>query len=219
MSRPSPQPGFPRPHVVDRMDCHPKQRRLIEVVDLHRDGHLPRSHRHQDPLAVLPAQGPQQELSPVLRHHQMARLREDRAIDHQQVAIHHAVVAQPVPGDAHVEGGDRMGRQQGVEIDLAAVVIAEGDGEIERDVVEHRSQGDRTGVLVGAGRPGRRGGGSRPQGEGIRDHQSGAVQAALLDADQEQMPQVLGLVVAVGDNEHLSEAALWEELWLCSVWW
>ena len=160
MSHPSPQPGLPRPHVVDRMDRHPKQRRLIEVVDLHRDGHLPRSHRLQDPLAVLPAQGPQQELSTVLRHHQMAGRREDRAVDHQQVAIHHAIAAEPVTGDAHVEGGDRPGRQQRIEIEIAAVGAAEGDGEIKGDVVEHRRRADRTGVLVGAGRPGRRGGGS-----------------------------------------------------------
>jgi hypothetical protein len=51
------------------------------------------------------------------------------------------MAAEPVTGDAHVEGDDRPGRQQGVEIKaLAAVVVAEGDGEIKGEVVEHRSQ-------------------------------------------------------------------------------
>ena len=77
----------------------------------------------------------------MLRHHQMAGCRKDRAIDHQQIPIEHAMGAQPVTGNAHVEGGDRPGRQQGVEIKaVAAVVVTEGDGEIKGEVVEHRSQ-------------------------------------------------------------------------------
>ena len=55
----SAQSGLPRPHVVHGMDRHPKQRRFIEVVDLHRDGQLLRPHRLQHPLVALPAQGPQ----------------------------------------------------------------------------------------------------------------------------------------------------------------
>ena len=160
---PTSAPGFPRAHMVDGMDRHAKERRLIEVVDLHRDGYLPRSHRHQHPLAVLPAQGPQQELPPVLRHHQHPGARGNGAIDHQQVAIEHAMGAQPVAGDPHVEGADRPGRQQGIEIErLAAGGAAEGQGLIQGDVVEDGGRADRTGVL---GRPGCRLGGSQHRRE------------------------------------------------------
>lgn len=56
----SPPPGFPRPHVVDGMDRNPKQGRGVEVVDLHRDGHLPRPHSRQQALTALSGQRPQQ---------------------------------------------------------------------------------------------------------------------------------------------------------------
>ena len=55
------------------------------------------------------------------------------------------MAAEPVAGDAHAKCGDLPGRQQGVEIEIAAVGAAERNGKIEGNVVVHQRRADRKG--------------------------------------------------------------------------
>ncbi|MFM7548222.1 MAG: hypothetical protein ACKO8I_04980 [Cyanobacteriota bacterium] len=72
----------------------------------------------------------------------MAGLGMDRAVDHQQVAIEHAMAAQAWAADAHVKGRQRVGHQKGVEIEqLPPSWITEGEGLIQGQAVEHREPG------------------------------------------------------------------------------
>jgi RNA polymerase sigma factor (sigma-70 family) len=162
---PSSPPRGRRAHGVDGMHRHAKERRTVGFLEGYRDRLLPRTQRCQQALAPLHQQGPQQK-HPLMGHdHQEAGLGFHRAIDHQQIAVEDTAATHAVAGDPHVEGADRPGHQQGIEIkQLPPGRIAEGERLIEGQVEEHRAPAQRTDVLVCAGRPGRRRGCSRRPG-------------------------------------------------------